>query len=162
MDLKGNNILKSRHNREKLSPEELRELIIDILKEKNINVTEQRISVLEFLYLDDSHPTAEEVYYAMLKTDDKVARATVYNTINIFEEKGLIRVVGFNENVKRYDLYLDEHAHFVCNYCQSIYDVEIPELLRDSKIFDLPDNVVVETQSIIIRGKCSNCINTES
>lgn len=145
----------------KSSPEELRCFVIDILKDKNINVTEQRISVLEFLYLDESHPTAEEIYYAMLKTDDKVARATVYNTINIFEEKGLIRVVGFNENVKRYDLYLEEHAHFVCNYCENIFDVEIPEILRDPKIFDLPDNVEVESQSIIIRGKCSSCKNME-
>lgn len=145
----------------KLSPEELRCFVINILKEKHINVTEQRISVLEFLYLDESHPTAEEIYYAMLKTDDKVARATVYNTINVFEEKGLIRVVGFNENVKRYDLYLEEHAHFICNYCQNIFDVEIPVILRDPKIFDLPDNVEVESQSIIIRGKCSNCVNME-
>lgn len=145
----------------KISPEKLRGFVINILKEKNINVTEQRISVLEFLYLDESHPTAEEIYYAMLKTDDKVARATVYNTINTFEEKGLIRVVGFNENVKRFDLYLEEHAHFVCNYCENIFDVEIPEILRDAKIFDLPDNVEVESQSIIIRGKCFKCVNME-
>ena len=126
------------------------------LMKHNINITSQRINILKYLLQNSLHPSSEEIYEA-LKNKFELSRATVYNTMNLFEEKELVRVVDIVEGIKRYDLLMHDHAHFLCVICGNIDDVNTPDSINNGSVFTLPSDYTIERIDILIRGICGKC-----
>ena len=61
------------------------------LRDKGLQPSAQRLAVAQFVLATDAHPSADEVLREVQKTFPMVSRATVYNTLNSFVEKGFIR-----------------------------------------------------------------------
>lgn len=84
------------------------------------------------------------------------SRATVYNTLNLLKEAGLLHEV-FEDGVSRFDPVLDPHHHFVCRACGSVEDVdwEVLPALPGRKL--LSGKQRVETYEVTLRGLCAAC-----
>jgi Fur family iron response transcriptional regulator len=131
-----------------------RDNLAEVLRQHGINPTHQRIEIARALYSRREHMSADRVLAIVNQRHPETSRATVYNTLNLFVEKKLIREVIVDPNRVFYDPNTDPHYH--------IYDVETGELTDiDAAAVEirglppLPSGVVTERMDIIIRVRAA-------
>ncbi|HXX10619.1 MAG TPA: transcriptional repressor [Burkholderiales bacterium] len=127
-----------------------RDNLAEVLRAHAINPTHQRIEIAHALYSRAEHLSADQVLAIVNQRHPETSRATVYNTLNLFVRKKLIREVIVDPNRVFYDPNTSAHYH--------MYDVETGRLtdidgaeVRIEGLPDLPAGVVTEGMDIIIR-----------
>ena len=85
-------------------------------------MTAQKSFILDYLKSVKSHPTAEVVYKEVKKKLPNISCGTVYRVLNNFKDKGEIISIDTKDNV-HFDADISDHAHFICEKCQNVYDV---------------------------------------
>jgi len=123
----------------------------EYLQQYNIQITEERVAVVEFLMMHHIHPTGDEVYRELLKEGAEVSRATVFNTLNLLTQKGALHSLTIEEGVVRYDIELEPHAHFRCRESGKIVDIP----LKRHASFIIPEGYKVESIDYVISGVCT-------
>jgi len=78
-----------------------------------LKLTEPRRLVLEILVESEDHPSVEMVYERARAKDPKVAMATVYRTLNLFHEFGIVTRIDLKESFARYELNWGHHHHLI-------------------------------------------------
>ena len=78
-----------------------------------LKMTGQRRTILKVLDQAEDHPSVEEVYDRSKAEDDSISMATVYRTLNLLDELGLVVRHEFKENFARYELNTDHHHHLI-------------------------------------------------
>lgn len=125
--------------------------IIALLTEKGIQPSAQRVAVADYVLFTDDHPSADRVFARVKKTLPVLSRATVYNTLNLFVKKGLLRELVLAESRVVFDPKLERHHHFVDEATGRIFDVAW-ESLEVKKVGSLDDYDVSEYQ-VVLRGR---------
>lgn len=77
--------------------------------------------ILNIINASCDHPTAEQIFFELKKTEPKIVLATVYNNLNTLTEKGLIRKIAMDGEADRYDK-TTKHDHLVCKTCGKLAD----------------------------------------
>jgi len=129
---------------------------LKLLKEHKIKVTPQRLEILRYLDENEGHPTAESIYCDLKSHNPSLSKTTVYNTLEILKENGLVHVLTISETELRYDRIIRQHHHFMCRKCGSIINIEI-ECPHFNKIMK-GGNKVEEVHGYF-KGVCENCEN---
>jgi Fur family iron response transcriptional regulator len=88
-----------------------------------IQPTPQRIAVAEYVLNTVNHPTADEVWMNVRDRCPTLSRATVYNTLNLFAEKGLLRTQSLKEGVTVFDPHVAPHHHFIDEETGNVLDI---------------------------------------
>ncbi|MCK9282069.1 MAG: transcriptional repressor [Melioribacteraceae bacterium] len=104
------------------------------LKNSNLKVTPQRIAVLEALSHLKNHPTADNIKEYVVNNHPNVAVGTIYNTLDTFVEKGLVKKVKTEKDIMRYDAILDKHHHLYSadsEHIEDFFDEELNNLLEN-------------------------------
>ena len=96
---------------------------MDALRQNGIQPTPQRIAVMQFILASRTHPSADDVYSNVRRTCPTVSRATVYNTLNLLAEKGVIKTQILREGGLVFDANAERHHHFIDEETGRIYDV---------------------------------------
>jgi Fe2+ or Zn2+ uptake regulation protein len=96
--------------------------LLEELKKRRLSISQPRRKVMEFLCQKRNHPTAEQIFAALQGEMPGLSRTTVYNTLHLLADIGLVRVVGIEENETRYDVVTKSHGHFKCVECGEIFD----------------------------------------
>ena len=127
-----------------------RDRLVGLLRGHGINPTHQRIEIAHALLSRHEHLSADQVLAIVNERHPETSRATVYNTLNLFVEKELIREVLVDPSRVFYDPNTSTHYH--------IYDLETGELtdidaaaVRIEGLPELPRGTVTESMDIIIR-----------
>ena len=135
------------------------EKIRDKLSKSELKVTPQRMAIYEALLNINDHPTAEMIKDYVSKTNPSISLATVYKTLEVFVDKGLITRVKTENDVMRYDPIIEKHHHLYDQKTDSIYDYYDDELnqliynhLKKKKI----KNFKVEDIKLHIIGKSND------
>jgi Fur family peroxide stress response transcriptional regulator len=128
------------------------------LENKGIKTTYQRAVIFSYLNNKKNHPTADMMLNDLGKKVPTLSRATIYNTMEFFREKGVVQVLNMDDGLRHYDADLSTHLHFHCNKCDTIYDMYTQ--LDTDKIDELKD-FEVHNQFININGICKNCKKKE-
>ena len=102
-----------------MSPERIRQILID----KGLKVTPQRVVIADMLIHTDSHPSADDVYEAVKDRLPGISLATVYNTLNTLSDSGVICAIATEPGKTRYDANMHAHHHFVDTKTGRIIDV---------------------------------------
>lgn len=97
--------------------------IIETLREHGVQPTPQRIAVAEYILSTDAHPSADEVWAKVRDRCPTLSRATVYNTLHLFAEKGLLRTHPLREGVVVFDAHVGPHHHFIDEESGKVFDV---------------------------------------
>ena len=98
--------------------------LIPKLREKGFRVTPQRLAICEFVLSSRAHPTTEQVYKAVQREHPTISIATVYQTLHLLTEIGLLQELGVCEGKSRYDSSDSPHINIVCKSCGKIEDYE--------------------------------------
>ncbi len=123
-----------------------------------ISPTTQRVKILEFLDKNRIHPTAEQVYLGLKDEMISLSKATVYNTLKLFVESGIIHELTVFENETRYEYNTENHIHFKCIKCGQIFDIhEGNQIFSESVI----DGHKISEYQINLRGICNSCLKKE-
>lgn len=93
------------------------------LRSRGIAATPQRIAVAEFVLNTKTHPAADEVWQNVQPRCPTVSRATVYNTLNLFVTKGLLKAQVLKEGTIVFDAHVRAHHHFIDEHTGKVYDV---------------------------------------
>ena len=97
--------------------------IIHTLRRHGIQATPQRMAVAEYVLSAKTHPTADEVWEHVRRGCPTLSRATVYNTLNLFVDRGLLKTQVLREGTVVFDPRVDAHHHFIDVETGRIYDV---------------------------------------
>lgn len=88
--------------------------ILDRCSAKGLRMTGQRRTIAQVLQVSKDHPDAEELYARAAARDPKISIATVYRTVKLFEEAGIIERVDFGDGRARYeDAEREHHDHLI-------------------------------------------------
>ena len=105
-----------------------------ILVSRNLKVTPQRLAVLKAVRQLHDHPTPEDIRLFIQRTNPNIALGTVYNTLETFVEKGIIKKVKTEKDIMRYDAIMEKHHHLYCTDSEQIedyFDEELDRLLKE-------------------------------
>ena len=122
-----------------------------LLRKHGIQASPQRVAVGQAVLFTESHPTAEEVSARARAKQPWLSRATVYNTLNLFVRKGLLRTFKLGEGPVVYDPKVDAHHHFIDERSGRITDLPW-EAVKVEAVGDLKGLRVREVQ-VILRGR---------
>jgi Fur family peroxide stress response transcriptional regulator len=126
------------------------------LKDKGILLTIQRSAVLDFLHGNTQHPTAEEIYQFLRGRYPALSRATVYNTLDLLKQHGLIQEITIDRSKAHYDYKTEPHHHFFCRHCGRIYDVDREKVHVEHG--EQVDGHKIEDARLYVIGICSACL----
>ncbi len=116
----------------------------------SIRATEQRLQVASLLLLAPQHLSAEQITEALRRAGTRVSKATVYNTLNLFAARGLIRQVNVDGNCAWFDSNVAPHYHFHDEQNGALMDVE-PRDVQFSRLPDPPSGMEVAGIDVVIR-----------
>lgn len=128
---------------------------IEYLESKEIKPSLQRIAVMTFLFENRTHPTADEIFGALSPKIPTLSRTTVYNTLDLLVKKGAIIMIDIDTKHKRYDGDISLHAHFKCDTCERIEDIEIKESTLTNS--NAPQGAKIRDTQLLYKGICKEC-----
>jgi Fur family peroxide stress response transcriptional regulator len=142
---------------------ELNEMGLDGLKanllREGINPSFQRLKIYEYVVRTSSHPTVETIFNDLSREIPTLSKTTIYNTLNLFQEKSMVSGLTIEGKEVRYDGNTQPHAHFKCTDCGALYDIsmDFPALTGD-RVYG---HKITERQ-FHLKGICKNCLSKQA
>jgi Fur family peroxide stress response transcriptional regulator len=116
--------------------------------------TSQRRCVYDVLLQKRDHPTADEVFMRAKRAMPEISHATVYNCLDALVQCGLARQVTLERGATRFCPNMEEHCHYYCDTCGSVFDVA---LAANSTIIPRPKGFKIDHYDIAVHGVCAEC-----
>ena len=125
------------------------------LQNVGIRPSVQRLAIYEYVKNSCEHPTAEAVYEALRDELGSLSLTTVYNTLKLYVDAGLVMMLHIDDNFQRFDGDTSVHAHFRCSLCGSIHDLSVK---GDYHTWLCGvENLAVTDAQLYLKGVCSKC-----
>ena len=129
----------------------------EVARRAGIKLTHQRLEIYREVASSVDHPSAEGVLKALKLRMPTVSLDTVYRTLWLLGDLGLVSTLGPKRGVVRFDANLTQHHHYVCVRCGLARDFESAEL----NALRIPESVTdfgsIDTTHVEVRGICSRC-----
>jgi Fe2+ or Zn2+ uptake regulation protein len=124
---------------------------VQLLRDHGIQPSAQRLAVADYVLHTADHPSADQVFARVSGAIPMLSRATVYNTLNLFVEKGLLRAFQLGEGRTVFDPLVDRHHHFVDEETGQIVDVPW-DAVKVSRV-DTLEGFDVREYQVVMRGR---------
>ena len=125
--------------------------LLDQLTRHGIRPSSQRVAIAAYVLATEDHPSADEVFRQVKPTLPVVSRATIYNTLKLFVEKGLLRELVLAPGYSVYDPKTEPHHHFLDDASGKIHDIPW-DALTVGRVAELP-GLDVRDYSVVLRGR---------
>ena len=123
---------------------------VRVLEEHGIQPSAQRVAVAGYVLSTHDHPSADDVFDRVRRSFPMISRATVYNTLHLFVEKGLLRELHLAPDSVLFDPNTNRHHHFIDEDTGRIYDVPWNQV-EVSNAKPLP-GFEVDDYQVVMRG----------
>jgi len=129
------------------------------LRERGFRLTPQREMVLSVLHDLEDHATVEEIHARVQKLNSAVDLATVYRTLELLQEFGLLAVIDLGDGLHRYELTSihGSHHHLQCRRCGKLIRLEQHQLQPFLEALQQQLGFQAEAEHLIIPGLCQAC-----
>jgi Fur family ferric uptake transcriptional regulator len=130
---------------------------LQFLAHKKLRITSQRQAIADTVFDTDEHFTAEQLLEWSRGRDKSVSRATVYRTLPLLTESGLVREMDFGKDYKFYDPNYAEHPnhnHLICQDCEKIVEFESEKIERIENEITHKLGFSLKSQRLQITGTC--------
>jgi Fur family ferric uptake transcriptional regulator len=126
---------------------------------KKLRSTPERFAVLDTILQIQGHFDADSLYYRMITKGIKISKATVYNTLDLLQECGLVSKYRFVENTSRYEKAFGrpQHHHLICLECGDIIEFVSDSLDRLQGEVCNEKGFALQSSTLQIFGTCSRC-----
>jgi len=124
---------------------------------KRRHYSEKRQAIFDTLAATKEHPSAEVIYNSLKLRYPKLSLGTVYRNLMRFKQEGTVQYLTVVDGQERFDGNTSEHAHFICDKCGAVVDLDIP----------LPDGInrpaeqggfEISFRQLFLHGLCPACV----
>lgn len=139
-----------------------RQRFAKFMEEHKMRKTSERFVILDKIFSTSAHVDVDTLHKQLLADDYRVSRATVYNTVDLLVEAGLVRRVNLGDGVTRYERVSGtvNHHHLICTRCGKVKEIKavgtVWELLPKK-----PRSFEPAYYTLYIYGLCSRCARRE-
>lgn len=133
------------------------EIFKSAVREAGVKLTHQRLEIFREIASSLEHPDAEAVFRAVQSRMPTVSLDTVYRTLWMLNELGLVSTLGPRRENIRFDANLRPHHHYICVRCGLTRDFEAPVLDEQSVIGAVQSFGTIEASQLEVRGICEKC-----
>ena len=124
--------------------------IVKLLQQHDVTPTRQRIEIAGYLFQRPQHLSAEDILEGVNADSNRVSRATVYNTMGLFTDKGLVREVLIDRERVFYDTNRADHHHVYNIDSGELHDVMHSEI-EIAAVPELPEGARIVDTNVILR-----------
>ena len=124
-----------------------------------LRATPERFAVLDAVMQIQGHSDAEGLYYRLITSGVRISKATVYNTLDLLQNCGLVAKYRFAENTSRYEKAFGRphHHHLICLKCGDIIEFVNEKLEWIQNEACSEENFIPQSSTLQIFGTCSKC-----
>ena len=131
----------------------------NILEKAGVFSSFHRLKIFQYVFEKHNHPTVDMIHSYLLDEIPTLSKTTVYNTLKILVEKGIVREVEYEDNEIRYDYIKEQHGHFKCTKCGKIYDL-ILSCCRRCTSEEIAGHKIIQCLPYF-KGTCKRCLKKE-
>lgn len=127
------------------------------LESKKMRKTSERFAILEKAIGMKAHFDVDDLYDVMERDGFHVSKQTIYSTLELLCESGMLRRHRFGREAARYEAYVENHCHLICTQCGKVKDVDDQELLK--QFCNRKFSAFTPSYSLLyVYGLCSACM----
>ncbi len=132
----------------------------EFLREKDLKYTGERQKVLRAVMRDDEHFEAEQLLLDMRQASERVGKATVYRTLKLLVECGIVKEVRLSKKQMHYEHTYGEapHDHMICLRCGRIIEFDAAEVMRLREEIAGTYRFLALSHRFAIMGVCNKCV----
>jgi Fur family ferric uptake transcriptional regulator len=114
--------------------DEVRDLFTQYLEVNKQRKTPERYAILDEIYSNKEHFDVDQLYIKMKSRNYHVSRATVYNTLDLLVDSGLVKKHQFGQNTSHFEQAFGykQHDHLICNKCKKVMEFCDPRVQQIS------------------------------
>jgi Fe2+ or Zn2+ uptake regulation protein len=131
--------------------------LAELLRERGLRATSQRVVMHRLLRDRDRHVSAEELLSEASERLPGVSLPTVYATLELFEQLGIVRRVNGGGGTLLWDTRADTHHHMICRNCGRIEDLETPLDLERARRSAARSGFEADRAEVVVSGLCARC-----
>jgi Fe2+ or Zn2+ uptake regulation protein len=132
--------------------------LIERLRARGQRVTSQRLVINRMLRERDRHVTAEEVLTSVSETLPRVSLPTVYATLELFEQLGIVRRLNAGSGAILFDSRTSDHHHVVCRRCGVVRDLDASVDLAPALAAAHGAGFASDRATLVVDGLCARCV----
>lgn len=125
--------------------------------DNEIRMTTQRTAILLEVQGADKHMTAGEIFERVRRKYPTIAYGTVYRTLHLLAEHGLIQEFPFGDQASRFDRRTDRHDHVHCTICGELVDVDVPIAILARQVAAEQTGYDINGHQTVFSGVCVDC-----
>lgn len=130
-----------------------------VTRQAGIKLTPQRLEIFRVVASSEEHPSAEAVYKTVQARLPMVSLDTVYRTLWLLTDLGLLATLGPRQGGVRFDANLEQHHHYLCTRCGRMRDFVSAEF----EALQIPESVnafgQILSTHVEVRGICAACVS---
>jgi len=128
-----------------------------LLRDRGLRATSQRVVMHRLLRDRDRHVSAEQLLSEASERLPGVSLPTVYSTLELFEQLGIVRRVNGGGGTLVWDTRADAHHHMICRRCGRIEDMETPLDLEPARRSAARSGFQPDLAEVVVSGLCASC-----
>lgn len=135
----------------------VKEIFKSYLREKNQRQTPERFLILDEIYRSDSgHFDADDLYFRIKESGTRLSRATVYNTLDLLMDCGLVQKHQFGQNQAHYEraYAYQQHDHLICKECGLVIEFCDPRIFEIQRMLESLHDFDISEHSLHLKGRC--------
>ena len=123
---------------------------------KGRRLTRSKQMIMDYFSDHLGHITAEKLYEDIKKKLPQIGLATIYRNLNELSGLGILKRLSYPRMPVYYELFDGHHSHFYCEYCHSIYDVEMPgKKIKTNRAWQ---GHYIKDANVELEGICKSCM----
>ncbi len=133
------------------------------VRDAGLRLTPQRSAILELFDCRSAHMTPQSIFDALEDELSSLSLATVYNSLEVFEEIGVVDKICSEDGQTYFDPNTEPHQHAVCQQCGTIFDIQVPASKLDELLEMMQRQNSTETDfdidsvNVWLQGLCAGC-----
>ena len=123
-----------------------------IYRDLNVTPTKQRLDLAKLIFAKKQHFTASDLISLANKNGLNISMATVYNTLSLLEDKGMLKTINIDNELKFYDTNLENHHHLYNTTMSTLTDIA-HDRVTFAELPELPKTLEIESTELLIKVK---------
>ena len=124
----------------------------NIYRDLNVTPTKQRLDLARLIFAKKQHFTAADLISLADKNGLNISMATVYNTLSLLEDKGMLKTINIDNELKFYDTNLENHHHLYNTTMSTLTDIA-HDKVTFAELPELPKTLEIESTELLIKVK---------